>query len=57
MRYRITLVENGKIIHRTSLRFHDWNSAQWFIEKVLRYKNFRKNEVEAKIIAANGLPF
>lgn len=57
MRYKIKF-SNGKI---TILKFRDYNHAQWYLEKILKYKmidyKFVKYNIEAQIIAQNGIPF
>lgn len=61
MRYKIKFYKGKKLIRETSLRFIDWNNAEWFLITILKYKwiksNFRKQGIKANIIAANGIPF
>jgi len=57
MKYRIKF-SNGR---QTSLRFHDWQNAFWFLTKVLKFtmieEQFIKHDVSAEIVAQNGIPF
>jgi hypothetical protein len=60
LKYKIKFCSRQRI-RITALKFHSWDNASWYLKSVLKFKNenykFIKNGVEAKIIAANGLPF
>ena len=63
MKYRIAFYEEDKLIRKTTFRFNSWNDAEYYLNKVLKYKfsiidaAFTKHKTSAKIIAANGIPF
>lgn len=63
MRYRIKFFRGEVLQRQTTAKFYDWNNAEFFLTRILRYKfnselcTWIKGTERAEIVCANGIPF